>query len=67
MEFRIILILINFFSVAQNESVRVHFSSNESPPHINQVKENDESLMTVEVMGDMPKMVALDHESTIQV
>ncbi|XP_025425043.1 probable RNA helicase armi isoform X2 [Sipha flava] len=54
-------------NVAQNESVRVHFSSNESPPHINQVKENDESLMTVEVMGDMPKMVALDHESTIQI
>lgn len=68
MEFCIVLILTNFFSVAQNESVQVHLNTNEPPAHINQVNENDdENLMTVEVLGDMPKIVALDQESTFQV
>lgn len=46
----------------------VHLNSNEPTVHVNQVNKNDdENLMTVEVMGDMPKMVAFDQESTIQV
>lgn len=52
----------------QNESVRVHLNSNEPTLQIDETNPNDEeNPMTVEVMGDMPKVVNFEGESTIQV
>lgn len=61
------------FRIRQNESVLVHLENDEPTVQINgsdenyENNENDESLMTVEVMGDMPKVVHFEGESTLQV
>lgn len=51
-----------------NESVRVHLSDNNQTFEIDKSDRNNaEDIMTVEVMGDMPKVVGFNDELTIQV
>lgn len=48
--------------------MKVLLNSDEPFVHTNQVNEKDnKNLMDVDVIGDVPKMVAYDQESTIQV
>lgn len=56
------------YRIRQNDSVRVHLDNDEPTVQVNETDEsNDESLMTVEVIGDMPKVVYFEGESTFQV
>lgn len=54
------------FSI-RNESLQNYFNSNEPTVQISENNERDEELMTVEVIGDTPKMVGYEEESIIQV
>lgn len=54
--------------IRQNDTVKVHLDNDEPTVQINETDENNaENLMTVEVLGDMPKVVNFEGESTIQV
>lgn len=68
-------LLINLFRTRLNESVRGHLNGNGLTAQVDELNENfennnendEENILTVEVMGDMPKIVGFEEELTIQV
>jgi len=68
-EYRVLLSLINIlFRTKTNDSVHVHLGTNDQTFEVDKHNENnDEDVMTVEVLGNMPKVVNFDNELTIQV
>lgn len=59
----------NVFRIRSNESVRVLLDNIEPTSQDDDIIENDdnENEMTIEVLGDMPKVIGFEEESIIQV
>lgn len=60
--------LCNNFRFRANESVRVLLDDNGPTSQVDDIENVDnENQMTVEVLGDMPKVIGFEQESIIQV
>lgn len=63
-----IIVIIILHRVLKNETVQVHLQENQPTVQVDDNNGNDkEDLMTVEVLGEMPKVVGFELESTFQV
>jgi len=63
------MLINNIFRIRANESVRVLLDDNGPTSKVDDIVEDNDNdnQMTIEVLGDMPKVIGFEQETIIQV
>jgi hypothetical protein len=63
------MLINNIFRIRANESVRVLLDDNGPTSQVDDIVEDNDNdnQMTIEVLGDMPKVIGFEQETIIQV
>lgn len=63
-----IIFIVILLRIKENETVQVHLGEIKPTFHVNDnCENNEEDILTIEVIGDMPKVIGFEQESTFQV